>query len=421
MRLSDVSPVDNREISRIFTQTLAVQGIGEGPLSGIRVSVKDNIDVAGVTTTAGSLTFRNNPAAKADAEIVSRLRAAGAVIFAKTNMSEFAYSTHGINPNFGTPSNPWDDGMGSRIPGGSSSGAAVAIARGMGDIAIGTDTAGSARVPAALCGVAGFKPSQARVPVDGIVPLSSSYDCVGLLARNVGMLDKVFRAIANPPLSLSTRTAGGERKRLLFPVDFFDPTDAAAVEVAFEMATNALSAAGFEIVRQPVPFLHEALAMISGGGLVAAEAYAYHKPLLAENEQLYDPFTLHRLSFGRDCTEAHYASLLGRREELISRASKQFVDFDALILPTCPMVAPRMAELVSDEVVSRINLLLMKGTVLANILDLPSISLPCHPHRSAPVGLCLTGFGMDEDLLALASAAETALSDIRQSKDKSNG
>ena len=226
------TPESWHELASIFTAMLDIPPASPGPLSGLAVSVKDNIDVAGMVTTAGAKAFIHNSPAREDAPVVARLKAAGAQIFAKTNMSEFAYSTHGINLHFGTPVNPWEDGSGPRIPGGSSSGAAVAIARGIGDVAIGTDTAGSARVPAALCGVVGFKPRQRRIPIEGIVPLSPTYDCIGILARNVGLIEKVFQVIsdAQMPPPVPEVSVEQHRFRLLWPMGFGERQDSGISE-----------------------------------------------------------------------------------------------------------------------------------------------------------------------------------------------
>ncbi|MGY4526803.1 amidase [Pseudomonas sp. TE21394] len=408
------SPQDpSFEHERIFTVLLDTPSPCDGPLAGLSVSVKDNIDVAGLVTTAGAKAFQHNPPAMVDAPVVARLKAAGAKVFARTNMSEFAYSTHGINSHFGTPVNPWENGSGPRIPGGSSSGAAVAIARGIGDVAIGTDTSGSARVPAALCGVVGFKPRQRRIPIEGIVPLAPTYDCVGIIARNVENVDQVFRAIADDQLPLEAEPRTEQRRfRLLWPSQLAgsEQTDISdEVERSIAHAVNRIEAMGFEVVRTHVPLLSQAIELIAQGGITAYEAFAFHRPFLKRLASEYEPFTLKRLGAGEACTPEQYESLLARRLELIEEAARAFAGFDAILQPASLIIAPLIAQLESDEEKIKTSIKMMVTTVIANILDQPSISIPCHESGSAPVGLLLTGTGSEEELLLLAKVVERAL------------
>jgi len=374
--------------------------------------------VAGVVTTAGAVAFQENAPAEADAPVVRRLRDAGARIFAKTNMSEFAYSTHGINPHFGTPVNPWSAGDGPRIPGGSSSGAAVAVALGLGEAAIGTDTAGSARVPAALCGVVGFKPRQRRISNEGIVPLSTSYDCVGILARDVELVKRVFQVAAD---ASTTSAATAHRPyRILWPTNLVDGSAAGLSHIvaeAMQEAETRLTGVGFDIVKAEVPLLTQAFDMIADGGLAAPEAFAYHRPWLEKFRNLYDPFTLHRLEYGSRCSPERYERLLVRRARLVEMAAHSFTGFDALVHPTCLTEAPLISDLDSIEAKVKANIGLMRATVIANVLDMPSISIPCHNPGSAPVGLSLTGIGSEEALLEIAVAAEQAFVSTKISHD----
>ena len=405
------------EKDSIFTMQLDCAPSGtSGPLSGLSISVKDNIDVAGTTTTAGSTVFRLCPPATEDAPVVKRLRSAGALVFAKTNMSEFAYSTLGVNAHYGTPRNPYPFEGQARIPGGSSSGAAVAVALGLGNAAIGTDTAGSARIPAALCGVVGFKPRQRRVSLDGIVPLSFSYDCVGVLARTVHEVARVFRSIADTPGTFPARTRRTQPYRLLLPIDGALATNLAAsdnVVEAFSAAITALAADDrFEVVQRPISVFREALAMSADGGIAAPEAYAFHKPFLEWSRTLYDPFTLHRLSFGEKCSAERYISLLARRRELKIKCLRQLADFDAVLYPTCPIIAPTVASLADPEVKISTNLRLLQNTIAANVLDIASITVPCGHLTAAPsgpVGLSLDSCHTEEHVLDVAMTVEDAL------------
>jgi len=386
-----------------------------GPLSGLSISIKDNIDVAGVTTTAASMAFRSRPPAKEDAAIVKRLCSAGALVFAKTNMSEFAYSTLGVNAHYGTPRNPYPFEGGPRIAGGSSSGAAVAVALGLGNAAIGTDTAGSARIPAALCGAVGFKPRQRRIPLDGVVPVSFSYDCIGILARSVREIARVFESVADVPNDVRAFANGAQPYRLLVPIDAPDVELAPSNDVAeaFCAALAALAAdRRFEIVRQPFGLFRHALTMSAQGGIAAPEAYAFHKPFLDTLHDLYDPFTLHRLSFGEKCSAERYINLLARRRQLIAECRVQLSPFDGIVYPTCPIIAPTVASLADPVFKIRTNSRLLQNTIAANVLDLPSITVPCGhlaTTEAGPVGLSLDSSHGEEHVLRLALVVEQVL------------
>jgi aspartyl-tRNA(Asn)/glutamyl-tRNA(Gln) amidotransferase subunit A len=403
------------EAQRIFTEIYPDAAAGaRGPLSGLQISVKDNIDVAGYTTAAASRVFRDHAPAGADAPVVARLRAAGAMIFAKTNMSEFAYSTHGINAHHGMPANP-HGAQGPRIPGGSSSGAGVAVARGLGEAAIGTDTAGSVRIPAALCGVVGLKPRQRRIPRDGVVPLSDSLDCVGVLARSVQMISGVFAVVADRDADAKPR-APGRRFKIAVPSGEGALTQGPhdeSVMTAFEQALKRLALdPRFEVLARPLPLMSEGLGLASEGGISAPEAFAFHRPYLEKSRHLYDPFTLYRLAFGERCSEERYRELLERRRALIARTHAELGEFDAVAFPTCPIVAPKVADVSVAEVLASVNAQLLRHTVPANMLDLASITLPCahlDPRSIGPVGMSLDGVHGEEALLEVAQAAEQAL------------
>lgn len=394
--------------SSVFTSRLESPAAGTGPLSGLKISVKDNIDVAGVVTSAGARAFLKNAPALADAPVVSRLREAGAHVFAKTNMTEFAYSTLGFNAYFGTPINPWRS-EGDRIPGGSSSGAAVAVALGIGDAAIGTDTAGSSRLPAALCGVVGFKARSNRVSRRGIVPLAPSHDAVGVLAPTVDLAALVFSAISADAVGRYSRPGlDGERIRLLLPHDGdVDPE----VQSAFSRAIDAISGPDIEIVRKNVPLLQEVRRALSNGGLTAYEALAFHEPILAKAESLYEPYTLHRLENARKGSQERYRVLLSERDRLRVAYRSEFSGFHALLMPTAPMVAPLISDLQTEDAQLACGIRLMENSAIANALDLPSISVPCHEPGRAPVGLMLTGIESEEQLLAIARIVERRITE----------
>lgn len=405
------------ETSRIFTVRLAPgRAIPAGPLTGLEVSVKDNIDVAGVTTTAGAAAFRTEPAAAADAPVVARLRAAGAHVFAKTNMTEFAYSTHGVNRHFGTPSNPASPVV-PRITGGSSSGAAAAVARGLGDAAIGTDTAGSVRVPAALCGVVGLKPRQRRIPLGGVVPLSTTYDCVGVLATRIDMVARVFAAIADPATAAvapAPARAPTHRYRVLVPTEMDPAADqdtSDEVRAAFDAALAALGRDGrFEIIRASARCYADVQQLTPEGGIVGPEAYAYHKPYLERHRDEYDAFTLQRLAFGERCSAERYINLVKRRRALVEEAHVQLAPFDVILHPSCPITAVPIADLSSVDALMNVSLRQLRYSIQANALDLPSLSIPCPTAPGGlPIGLCLESTGTEETLLAMGETISAVL------------
>jgi len=384
-------------------------GIVPSPVAGLPISIKDLFDVAGETTLAGSVVLKGKPAAKADAPIVARLRAAGAVIVGRTNMTEFAFSGLGLNPHYGTPRNPWDRKTG-RIPGGSSSGAAVSVTDGMAAAAIGTDTGGSVRIPSALCGLTGFKPTARRVPTEGAFPLSFTLDSIGPLARSVAccaLLDAVLAG--EPPAVPAALPLAG--LRLAVPQRFVLDGMDATVSATFAAALMRLSKAGARIVEIAFSELESLPAINAKGGIVTAEAYAIHRKLLAEAGDRYDPRVGVRLKRGATQDAADYIDLLAARRDLIARAAAISAPFDALIMPTVPVVAPALKPLeADDDLYAKTNVLILRNPSVGNFLDRCALSLPCHAPGEAPVGLMLMGeHGQDRRLLAIGLAVEAAL------------
>jgi aspartyl-tRNA(Asn)/glutamyl-tRNA(Gln) amidotransferase subunit A len=379
-----------------------------GALAGLPVTVKDLYDIAGRTTMAGSVQRSGAPAAEADAAAVVRLKQAGAAITGLTNMTEFAYSGVGLNPHHGTPRNPADAAV-ARIPGGSSSGAAVSVALGQAVAALGSDTGGSIRVPAALCGVVGFKNTQTRTPLAGAFPLSFTLDTVCAMTRCVADALLVDGVLAGAPLAVVRRPLQGLRLALPQAVvlDGLQP----AVAAAFERALQRLSRAGAQIVSLPLAELAEVAQINAPGGLSAIEAYALHRDTLATQRELFDPRVAKRIETGSAASAADYIVLLQRRREWIARTTQRLAGFDALLCPTVPMTAPPMAELVADEdAFFRTNGLLLRNTFLINFLDGCAFSLPCQAPGELPVGLMLAApAGHDAALAAVALAVEAAL------------
>ena len=381
------------------SDALRKAGIVASPLAGLPVSIKNLCDVAGETTLAGSKALDDAPPAKQDAPVVARLRASGAIIVGSTNMSEFAFSGVGFNPHYGTPGNPADR---KRVPGGSSAGAAVSVADRMAVAALGTDTGGSVRIPAAVCGIVGFKPTARRVPIDGVVPLSTSLDSIGPLANSVedcAIVDAVFAA---EPISVpEPMPLGGLRLAVPrhFVMDDLDPV----VAKAFERALKALAAKGVRIEHIDLPELNELASINAKGGFAASEAYAWHKELIARRGNVYDPLVAPRIMRGKEMSAADYVELLGRRIDLCRRVSAITSNHDAVAMPTCAIVAPTLDEVATADGFTRKNMLLLRNTTVGNFLDRCGISLPCHASGELPVGFMLMGEAMaDRRVLAMA-------------------
>lgn len=378
-------------------------GLTASPLQGIPVSIKNLCDVAGETTLSGSKALDDAPPAKADAPVVARLRAAGAVIVGSTNMSEFAFTGVGANPHYGTPGNPADR---SRVPGGSSSGAAVSVGDRMAVAALGTDTGGSVRIPAALCGITGFKPTARRVPIDNVIPLSTSLDSIGPLANSVedcAIVDAVFAGeFGKGPISVP-EAAPLAGLRFAIPKHYvFEDVDA-TVGKAFERACKALAAKGVRIEQIDLPQLTELPTINARGTFAAAEAYAWHKDLIARRGNDYDPFVAPRILAAAKMTADDYIALLANRASLQKRVSAVTQNYDAVIMPTCAIVAPTIAEVEATDVFIKKNLLLLRNTAVGNFLDRCGISLPCHAAGELPVGFMLMGEAMaDRRVLAMA-------------------
>jgi aspartyl-tRNA(Asn)/glutamyl-tRNA(Gln) amidotransferase subunit A len=382
------------------------------PLDGLPVTVKDLYDVAGRTTRAGSVLREGCAPAVQDAPAVARLRAAGAAITGLTNMSEFAFSGVGINPHHGTPRNPCVRAV-ARVPGGSSSGAAVSVALGLAVAGLGSDTGGSIRIPAALCGLVGFKNTQRRTPLQGAFPLSTTLDTVCSMARNVADCLVVDGVLAGAPLQVPARTLAGAR--LLVPQTLVLDALDATVAKAFERALSRLSAAGASIVEQGLLELAEVAQINAPGGLSAIEAFATHRDDMRTQRERFDHRVAMRVALGENVSAADYIAILRRRADWILRMEARLQGFDAIVCPTVPMVAPETAPLLptgaaSDDAFFKANGLLLRNTFPINFLDGCAFTLPCHSADELPVGLMLSApCGHDAALAALALAAEPLL------------
>jgi aspartyl-tRNA(Asn)/glutamyl-tRNA(Gln) amidotransferase subunit A len=384
----------------------AKAGVTLGPVDGAIVSIKDLFDVAGEPTRAGSKVLEDEAKpATADAPAVRRLRQAGAVIVAKTNMTEFAFSGVGMNPHYGTPGNPADR---ARVPGGSSSGAAVAAADGMCDIAIGTDTGGSTRIPAAMCGIVGFKPSRQRIPTEGAFPLSFTLDSVGPMARNVADCARADAVMANEmPAQLEPAPLAGLRLALLqgMVLDHLDAT----VARRYPAAVERLGRTGAHITERTLPLIDAMNEVNSKGGISPPESFMIHRDRLKRRGDDVDPNVRARIARGGDISAADYIETMRRRDELVRAMDAVFAEVDAFVWPTTPITAPTMAEMMDEKTFARNNMLLLRNTAIVNFFDLCAISLPL-PGDGLNCGLMLVGRnGSDQRLFRIAAVVERTL------------
>ena len=381
------------------------------PLAGLAVSVKDLFDVTGEVTGAGSLLLAGEPAAIDDAPAVARLRRAGAALIGRTNMSEFAFSGVGINPHHGTPANAATAALdpSPRIPGGSTSGGAVSVAAGAAWVALGSDTGGSIRIPAALQGIVGFKSTARLVPTTGAVPLSSTLDTVSAMTRSVRDAVVVHEILAAREVTVTKAPLSALRFAVPRTV-MLDGLDA-TVARAFDRALARLSAAGARIETIDLPLLDEIPAINASGGFAAAEAWAFHRRWLAGREREYDPRVAKRIRRGEAMSAADYIDLVAARQQWILRMEAALAGFTALLSPTVPMVAPPIAPLLADDdAFFATNALLLRNPSAVNFLDGCALSLPCHDAGELPVGFMVWSTALrDDDVLNAGLAIEAAL------------
>ena len=396
---------------------LRSSGAAPSPYAGIPISIKDLFDITGQVTRAGSTVLANRPAATQDATCVARLRRAGFVLIGRTNMSEFAFSGLGMNPHYGTPRNPWerphtshaDASTQGRVPGGSSSGAAISVADGMAHGALGTDTGGSCRIPAAFTGLVGYKPTAARVPRTGAIPLSTTLDSIGPIARSVACCATLDAILANDsPTNLTDRSLAG--MRFAIPTTFVLEDTDADVAAHFERSLSRMSAAGARIERIDVPEFADIPSINAKGGFSAAESYTWHRPLIESQGAAYDPRVLVRIQRGATQTAADYIELLAARRAFIAALKERIVRFDALLFPTTPVIPPRIAALQTDDEFFRVNGLVLRNPAVINLLDGCAISIPNHEEGEPPTGLMLAcPGGQDHHLFRCAAAAEPVI------------
>ena len=386
------------------------------PLAGLPVSVKDLFDVRGQVTAAGSTVLADAAPAAADSAAVARLRAAGASLVGRTNMTEFAFSGVGVNPHHGTPANPADPET-PRIPGGSSSGAAVSVATGAAFIGLGSDTGGSIRIPAALCGIVGFKNTARLTPLEGALPLSTTLDTVCAMTRSVRDAVLAHEVLAARTVQLTNKPLSARRFAVARTL-MLDGLDL-PVARAFEASLRTLRDAGARIEEISLDEIRDLGAIQSTGGFTAAESYAWHRELLQQRGEGYDPRVRTRIERGVNMKAWEYVDLVRERSEWIARVQASLAGFDAVLSATVPIVAPAIADVAPgaprDDEFFRVNALLLRNTSVVNMLDGCALSLPCHAPGSLPVGLMLwQGPLQDDTVLDASLAVEAALAAARR-------
>ncbi len=386
------------------------------PLSGIPIALKDLFNVRNEITLAGSVARKHyaQPEA-ADADVIAPLRAAGLLFFGRTNMSEFAFSGIGKNPHYGTPLSIWDRDT-ERLPGGSSSGSAVAVAEGIVPAALGSDTAGSCRIPAAFNGIVGVKPSYGRMPLNGIYPLSPTLDAPGPLAVDVDschILDRLMCGESSPDGNLPrVEAANLDRIKFILPEARVMSALDDAIKTAFEHAIELLGAAGARIEQAPMPVLDRCDDFFIERPVVIYEVWQHHREMLERYADEYDPFVSTRIAAGAQISEAEQQQRYRERQQLVDDFNRRFAELeaDALLYPTVACVPPAVAETEDQETARRINLRCLRNTATVNYFDGCAISLPCHQPGGAPAGLMLSAANGDDDkLYSIATAIEAVL------------
>jgi aspartyl-tRNA(Asn)/glutamyl-tRNA(Gln) amidotransferase subunit A len=409
MRHGHIYTAIDRAAARLDAATsdqLRQRGYVPSPLAGIPVSLKDLFDVKGQPTTAGSRLLRDREPAARDGVVISRLRAAGSVFVGRTNMSEFAFSGLGLNPHYGTPRNPHDP---ARIAGGSSSGAAVSVALGHVGWALGTDTGGSVRIPAAFCGLTAFKPTARRVPLDGVLPLSGSFDSIGPIARSVDCCAAIDSVLSGETLDTAARALDTVRFGVTY--DYVGEGLDDGVRSAFDRAIERLRAAGATVEHFAFPGLVDMMTRTPPAGITAAQAWAWHRRDVAAAADAYDPRVLQRLRKGEHVSAADYLDLLAARERFVRAAHARLARFDAWLMPTVAILPPWLDELErDDERFFAVNAKTLRNPSVVNAMDGCALTVPCHREGELPVGLSIVGTSLsDASVLAIGRSVEALL------------
>ncbi|MES0810933.1 amidase family protein [Roseibium sp. SCPC15] len=375
---------------------------GDSPLAGALISVKALFDVTGEVTTSATKVLINDPPAQQDAPAIARLDAAGGVFVGLTNMSEFAYSGLGLNPHYGTPQNPAYPGC---APGGSTSGGAVSVALGICDIAIGSDTGGSLRIPAAFTGITGFKPTQASVAMEGGKPLSDSLDSFGPMARTVAECELAWQVMSGRPLAPSFPA----KARLAVPVNFgFTEMDEQVAD-GFKAVVQNLRNAGLEVIEKELDCI-ELYDQVPPWHMTSVESRAHYEDHFQASPDQFDSRVHSRMARAEEITAVEYRQTLNRRAKLIA-AFKEELGQDILLLPTTPKLPPKIEDLADDETFNRLNLLALRNPSLGNVADACGIALPYQHGGNVLSAMLIASGGRDDALLACAKVVERTLAD----------
>ena len=400
-------------------ETAIAGGHYVGPLHGIPLAIKDLVDIAGLPTTGGSLLFRENIPSQ-DATIVQRLWKAGTILLGKTHMVEFAFGGTGVNHHYGTPWNPWDTDV-HRLPGGSSSGSGVAVAADLAPAALGSDTGGSVRIPASLCGLVGLKPTFGRVSNAGVLPLDSSLDSIGPMTRCVRDAVLLYTALAGPdpadthtwnqPIDYAQDEIENDVSgmRICLPREYFWDDADPEVETAVRGCVQVFSDQGVEVDEISVEEF-EKLAELKPGRMTSVEAYLNFKKFLENNLETFDPIVCSRMMGGKELSATEYLHMNRSREELRTSVLYRLDGIDALLTPTTAITAPTLEETDTSDTYDAVNMMLLRNTLAVNQLGLCAISLPCGLTQSGmPIGLQLIAKPYQEGrILRLARAFEDA-------------
>lgn len=389
----------------------ARSGLRRGPLDGVPVSWKDLFDTAGDTTTAASPILRRRKPAATDAEVVRRATRAGLVCLGKTNLTELAFSGLGINPATGTPVNPFDDEH-ARAPGGSSSGAAISVVRGLAAAAVGSDTGGSVRIPAAWNGLVGLKTTNGLLPTEGMLPLAPSLDSIGTITRDVADTNAMVAVLReSKPVDLTG--ASLRRRRLVIAEGALWRDLDPSVEETVRVAIGKLAAAGADVVMEPVDEFAEAVALVgSHGPYVAVEGYAVWRDTIEADAKRVYRHVRDRFRAAKNISSYDAGRLRLGMAEIARNLDSRMVGCDAMLSPTVAISAPVLAPLVDEpERYIKANLKALLNTTLGNVLGLTALTVPCgKDDKGLPVGLMLmTRANQEAALLRLGIAAERAL------------
>ncbi len=402
---------DPKKFENIFTeffekdfevQLSEISKLENGLLKGLVISVKDLFDVKGYHTRGGTK-FLETEISLDDAKCISNIRNAGGLLLGHTNMTELAYSGLGINPHYGTPDNPFYPGC---VPGGSTSGGAVSVALNLSDIAIGTDTGGSTRIPAAFTGITGFKPTQGSIARDGVLTLSSSLDSVGLMARNVELCKLGYHAIRKK-INAKQKKFQNKNPKLIIPSNFgFEDIDN-EINVAFDLAKKKITESGYKVIEMNVPVLdlYKKVPIWQFASVECATEYFY---LYNEKKHLIDPNVLRRIERANEVTAVEYNLLKKIRIDLIEEFNK-FLKNNFLIMPTVTIKPPLLEKCKDSEFYDKANLISLRNTTLANYMNGSSISIPYFENKK-PIGIMINAMtNQDDYLLSISSDIEKVL------------